>query len=658
MVRRVGLLALGFGAVNASLFAAYRFAFLDAFAPGAGAADRLRAHLYGLRLDVALLGLEGCVLGIVCLGLGSVRLRALYGFCVGWTLLNAFVAFADYHVYAERGQHMGAILLANVGEGDSILAEVSAFLSSRAAAAAALAVGLPALLVMGLRLGRRVPRDVWRLAGSPRRWTVVAGATALAFATLLEPFGHVDRPLLKRLTTLDVTGARHYALLDNYLLHQAIPNPLLEIVAVDLPGALQPPPGPRLPEATALALALEALGRTPEDDRYPLLVETDSDLDLGIENVVVIQVESLTSSILDRREGDRWVMPFVRGLAEEGLWFTRAIQGFSNTAGGMFCTCTGLPRTALGESAGGFTPTELSGYYGTLPRCLGDGWEAWSFSGFRMSSLDYRAFMGNQGYRALVFRDFYERLEALGRTGADDVDVLGVRDGPFLEECARILLASRRPFVAHAMTTSTHPPWGTPASFESELSDRRLTAYRYADDCIRRFVDALAADPDLLRKTLLVVVADHTNLTFGDDRMERFRIPLVFWSPVLRERGLAGRREAWATHADVLPTVLALLGGRRRYAGMGRNLLEAGPERGILSSTLDEGFYFRGAYALEWRPFPEEWRLLTVSDASLGVRDVSAEHPDVFAAMQREYCAQYETARRLAGQRRILPLAR
>jgi hypothetical protein len=649
-LRRAGRLLLLFVALNLLLFGAARALFLLLHARGADGRGVALALLYGARLDLALLAIETALLAFVCLARRSVRPRGL-GFAFGvLTVLHLIAAGADLAMYGERGLHVGDPFVANVGTGH-VTSEIAALATTEPLAAIGFAAGLVAAFLGGRRLARRIPAETWSVSG-PRR----IGATVLALPVLFAPavqsveFWGTDGGFDWEAR---LAAPRHYARLDDYRLHAALVNPLEEILVVHLPLAVAGPPPPRMEEAEAIETTRSLLRLAPEQVEYPLLREITSGADLGIDSVWIVQVEGLSSSVLERDVDGEPVMPFLRSLADEGLFFPDAVQGFNNTSGGMFCTVTGLPRTSLEESTGVFTDREIAGYFGTLPRVLGPGRDYSFYEGFRQTGEDYCAFMGSQGYRTVLWSALRDRLESEGR--ACPTSVLGIADGPLLEACARDLRGLDRPFVCHVMTGTTHAPWDLPTGTVPAFEDPRLATFRYFDDSLRGAVGILRADPELAARTLLVVLADHTSIVFGEDWIERFRIPILFHHPRLAERGFAGRRGDRATEVDVLPTVLDLMGGRHRWAGTGRSLLAPGDGGGVMSGTRTAGLYFRGDLALEWSVRPEDLRVYGAADGRLGARDLAAERPEDRARLEREFFSLYEAVRRLSQSRRIFP---
>ena len=143
--------------------------------------------------------------------------------------------------------------------------------------------------------------------------------------------------------------------------------------------------------------------------------------------------------------------------------------------------------------------------------------------------------------------------------------------------------------------------------------------------------------------------------------MERLRVPLILFGPRLaraKDRW-ASRQERSGTHLDIVPTVLGLLDGEHLYSGMGRNLLDAGADRGesgLISGTYGSYLYFKNGFALRYTLRNDR----ASSSASATARSSSAtcrpmRSPRLAARLRRELLALSETADRLSRDRRIFP---
>jgi len=89
--------------------------------------------------------------------------------------------------------------------------------------------------------------------------------------------------------------------------------------------------------------------------------------------------------------------------------------------------------------------------------------------------------------------------------------------------------------------------------------------------------------------TAFLAVSEHTSVMVGDDPLERLRVPLVLWRSrmsSLKEKRLPSL-EAAASHVDIIPTILWLLGGQRACASLGRSFLDPkAPAPGVVTEDL------------------------------------------------------------------------
>jgi hypothetical protein len=106
----------------------------------------------------------------------------------------------------------------------------------------------------------------------------------------------------------------------------------------------------------------------------------------------------------------------------------------------------------------------------------------------------------------------------------------------------------------------------------------------------------------------------------------------------------------------VVPTVLGLLPGEHRYAGLGRNLQDAAwPETGIVSGTIFNGLFVKDGFLLRYSPGSGEVRMQAAANGPDENGDLAERQPEMARRLRREYFAQIELAKRLALGKRIFP---
>ena len=645
---------LGLVALNLVCLAAYRLLFVAWFARRGAAGQLPTVLLHGLRLDVALIGLELLVLGGLSLLTGHARGRVLVAGLWVLTTLNATVAAVNLLFVRERNQHLWEMLFAYLAEPRDIWVALRPFLREHPLLVALVILVLAGLVTLATRHVRRLgPHryDLWRPWYVP---VIALGVLALFVLAMAQPIT-VKRVSGAPKTEVVWIASRHQMALDDYVLNQAVVNPLWDLIREYLPVAMAGGRAPyRIETAEALPLAQRLLG-IPEGDRpYPLLRTLRGTGGLGIRNVVLIQIEGLGATLLERDEPQGPVLPFLRSLAAEGLYFPRVYQSFPATDGAVFATLTGLHWThALGGAGVHLSQSVMGTYFASLPRLLSaPGAQHYAFSGFRHRTAEITTFLRNLGFRATGF----DALETpLGPAAAGP---LGINDGPLLLEAARVVTESAGPFSLYVMTGTSHSPWHVPPEAPMPLGNTPLGTFRYTDDSIRAFVERLRAGRPDFDQTLLVVIGDHTGPTFGSQPLERLRLPLILGGPpIARARARwPGVADRTASAVDVLPTIASLLEGDRAYAGMGRSLFEPPVAAGMISGGTNEALYFKDGFALRYRLNAGQAELLAVDGDAMPPADLSREHPEVASRLTREFLALYETADRLIRENRLFPI--
>jgi len=659
---------LWFVVTNLVLFAVYRVAFLANFAAVNSSAEALRILLYGLRLDLALLGIELFLMALpaIITGRWYPRRRRIALWAITW--IHGLACFSNILFYAERNQHFWEMLIANLTRPDQIYLAIEPFIYEHRALAAALLIGSLLFLTLAVRASRSATQTAQEFDG-PQRRRAVKWTLALLLLTNLDPLAikKNDWPLG---WVVIPTASQYYMRFDNYLLNQSVINPVHDLVRYYLPANLagllrsgsQGLRAGELDPEEALQRTLKIQGITPTDFDYPLFRQVSSPNDLGIQNVIVLEVEGLSDSLIHHVAEDRPVMPFLQRISQESLYFNNIFQSADATDGSVFATATSLPKTFSEIKTEFFVAYEVNGHFGSLPAILGSkDYSHYFLQAFRHRSDDFSSFMGNQGFNTYDFSDFESRLRD-SHTTQPTSNALGVFDGPFLSESVEILSSSPGPFTAQLMTSTSHSPWSIPEGFPAPFSKRKLNTFHYVDKSLEDFFAELRSSLPDFDKTLIVIVGDHTSVTFGSGYFERIHVPLIFYSPVLQPH-----RNRWeeqldtpGSHVDIIPTTLDLLGGQHNYAGMGMSLLrEEARDRGILSGKRYSGLYIRDGFVFDYEPYSppsERTKLYRVKEGEIVRRDISAEYPEVVQRMREEYLAQYETSRRLTREKRIFPV--
>lgn len=341
-------------------------------------------------------------------------------------------------------------------------------------------------------------------------------------------------------------------------------------------------------------------GGDPVDPAYPFLHPERTPDVLGDRfapaagpppNLVFIVVEGLGRSFSGPDAALGSFTPFLDELAGRSLYWRNFLAPQGRTFAVFPSLFGSLPFGAQGFSALG---DAMPAHDGLLSLLGGQGYDTAFYSGFDPSFDNEATFMAKAGVRTIVgpdgFGPRYRRMPGALSWGYPD-DQLFAR---YLDALAAA--PPRRPFVAVLQTISMHTPYEVPdqarwdARFERRLDELKVpegarAAYRqyraqyasilYADDALRDFFAAFSQRPEFAN-TVFVVTGDHRLPEIPlASRIDRYHVPLILYSPLLREPAMIG---AVSSHFDVAPSLLAWLSHAhgirtpRRATWMGKGL--------------------------------------------------------------------------------------
>ncbi len=295
----------------------------------------------------------------------------------------------------------------------------------------------------------------------------------------------------------------------------------------------------------------------------------------GPPNVVVILMESFTARFCGAcgagRSKDDYTPEFDK-LAGEGILFDRCFSAASHTHQANVGVVAGFPilpgHEALMDDA-----TWGAQRFDALPRAFrNQGYDTYYLYNGDLAWENMRGFMRLQGVERFVDRSNFDAASRHDNTW-------GVTDEELFIRANREFREAKAPFFAVMCTMSNHEPFDLPRPLPfAEVSDhgsmnKRLNGIRYADWAIGQFFDS-ARQESYFRNTLFVLVGDHgfsIAPILTELRLLRFHVPLVFYAPELL--GREGRRmHSVASHLDIAPTLLRLVGDKSEHRHWGHDL--------------------------------------------------------------------------------------
>ena len=225
-----------------------------------------------------------------------------------------------------------------------------------------------------------------------------------------------------------------------------------------------------------------------------------------------------------------------------------------------------------------------------IPRVIKDaGYQTLFVTSARSGWRDLNRVLAAQGFDEVVDANTLKAQYPEATLG-----IWGVWDSYVFQYLKKRLAAqpADKPVFVFVLTSTNHPPYDLPADYQRVPRDMaqwkgetssdtlllNLDSYHYATDLLGAFVQDVQKGP-LKSKTLVAATGDHNVRSFGiyADAQRRHlarQVPFVIWGEGLR----CGNQQALpASHRDMFPTLLPLMGVNGPYINSGRNLLRPAP---------------------------------------------------------------------------------
>jgi phosphoglycerol transferase MdoB-like AlkP superfamily enzyme len=203
----------------------------------------------------------------------------------------------------------------------------------------------------------------------------------------------------------------------------------------------------------------------------------------------------------------------------------------------------------------------------------------------------------------------------------------GIYDEDVFRYVEKILHEATEPQFILVMTTTNHPPYQIPRSYEKlpltmppeivqkltidkDLALSRFQTYQYSLQKLGQFLTSIKSS-DLATKTIIAATGDHSFLpiSFSEEEvMKKWSVPFYLYTPAAIKKNWD--HQIFGSHMDIFPTLYHLSLSETKYDALGVNLLDpqqthwsyhdtamvTGPEGGVLVFGKDNQAY------LDWRP--------------------------------------------------------
>ncbi|MFW2374382.1 MAG: LTA synthase family protein [Gammaproteobacteria bacterium] len=372
-----------------------------------------------------------------------------------------------------------------------------------------------------------------------------------------------------------------------------------------------------LPDKYINAVNMLYPGNQSKNDFYPLISKYKSRNSDNIasenkgqedqKNIIVIVLESFRASEMGLYGNDSSSTPFLDSLSNQVIWAKK----FYSTAPLTVKSETAINCGVLDYFGG--TPVSVRGIElnaSCIPNLLREnGYETFWFHGNiksyynRVEYLPNIGFENNYAIEDLYGEEFNQDYVVNLRSGSKSKPVLGwgIPDGVLYKMALDRLENTKEPFYAEILSVSNHLPfdwdWGIKFPLHLLKQDTFYDKYRrgmyYSDNALRDFFEKFRKS-DLFENTIIIITGDHGVWTFDENQQltdlnkheQFFRVPFMMYGKNISPRVV----ENPASHVDIPPTILSILGIEADAAFLGRSLIDA-PDKIVPIYTLLEASY-------------------------------------------------------------------
>ncbi len=283
-------------------------------------------------------------------------------------------------------------------------------------------------------------------------------------------------------------------------------------------------------------------------------------------NIVVMVLESWSAADVGALNGGKGVTPSFDALSRDGLLFENFFAVGHRSTDGITAVCLSLPTFEDLQIIG--SSLEQNRYRGLGHLLREQGYSTLFLHGAKTGSMGLNGFARVAGFERYIGKEDFK----LNKGDADGT--WGVFDHVALHRLNTELRGLPQPFGALWFSLTSHSPYEVPSSSyrvtPKDVPDHLfMDAIRYSDDSLGEFFEA-ARKETYFSNTIFIIIADHTAGSKLRGTYERYRIPLLIYSP---GRIQPGRVPAVGSQLDIIPTILDLTGTPSPHHAMGRSLL-------------------------------------------------------------------------------------
>lgn len=302
-------------------------------------------------------------------------------------------------------------------------------------------------------------------------------------------------------------------------------------------------------------------------------------------NVVIIIMESFSKEYIGSLSGNTSYTPFLDSLIQESYVFNNAFANAQKSMDGIPAILSGIPL--MMDNSYITSPYSTNTTKELAHLLKEEGYITSFYHGGKIGTMGFDAYAKSAGY------DHYYGKENYTGSINDDDGHWGIFDEPYFLYVADELNKTKSPFLSVLFSLSSHHPYSVPKELEGMFVEGTLPIHQsvqYADYALKKFFEKASAQP-WFKNTLFVITADHTSLAeegFYRNSVGMFQIPIIFYSPLLKLKGL---NTSTTQQIDITPSILNLLRYQKPFFSFGKNALDTS----IYQYAVN---YYNGIYQL------------------------------------------------------------
>ena len=301
-------------------------------------------------------------------------------------------------------------------------------------------------------------------------------------------------------------------------------------------------------------------------------------------NIVLITIESMSASYMERFGNTESITPVLDSLYRLGMAFDRVYATGNRTVRGLEAVTLSLPPCP-GQSI--IKRPNNAGMHSTGALLREKGYNVTYFYGGNSYFDNMETFFSGNGYDIVDQKSY----------SPDEItfaNIWGVCDEDAYRKVIRTLNEQShdgKPFFAHVMTVSNHRPFTYPAGKIRIPNDSKSRAggVLYTDYALGQFLAEASKQP-WFDNTIFLITADHCASSAGRTEipLHKYHIPALIFAP-----GFVAPQEVGGivSQIDLMPTLLSLLDMDYDSHFYGRSIFDPGYiNRAFIATYQDLGY--------------------------------------------------------------------